>query len=199
MSTFTVVRSGGDVSFDIHGSGKGEVMKVFEKVGLLILVALLGFSISGCASIVAGGDEKVSIQSDPSEATIKILDADGMTVFNSQTPATAVLKKGNGFFKGANYRIVIEKRGYRKQEVVLTSNLNAGWYLLGNLFIGGLIGWLIVDPMTGAMWSLSPEKISVEMAKEVSWLGQKDGLMIVLLKDVPNDMVKVLEPVKVPD
>ena len=176
--------------------GKGANVKAFKRWCVLLLVALLGLSISGCASIVAGGDQKIGIQSDPSEATIRILDADGTTVFNSQTPATAVLKKGNGFFKGANYRISIEKQGYKTQEVVLTSSLNAGWYLLGNFLLGGIIGWLIVDPMTGAMWSLSPEKVNAQMAKETSWLGQKDGLMIVLLKDVPDDVRKVMQPAK---
>lgn len=172
---------------------------IFKRACIVVLVALLAFVISGCASIVAGGEQRMSIRSDPSEASIKVLDADGMVVFNSQTPATALLKKGSGFFKAASYRIIIEKQGYKKQEIVLQSGINAGWYLLGNLFIGGIIGWLIIDPLTGAMWSLSPENVSIQMSKEVSWLKQKDGLMIVLMEDVPRDVVKALEPVKAAD
>jgi hypothetical protein len=155
------------------------------------LITMISFA--GCASIVAGGDQKVSIASDPSEASVKVLDSNGMTVFNSQTPAVAILKKGDGFFKGASYRIRIEKQGYKPQEVVLQSSLNAGWYLLGNLFIGGLIGWLIVDPMTGAMWSLAPENVSMELASSTSFLQQRDGLMVVLLQDLPSSLLPELQ------
>jgi hypothetical protein len=34
----------------------------------------------------------------------------------------------------------------------------SGWYF-GNILIGGLIGLLIVDPLTGAMYDLEPENI----------------------------------------
>jgi hypothetical protein len=155
------------------------------------IVTLLSFA--GCASIVAGGDQKVNIASNPSGASVKVLDANGMTVFDSQTPAVAILKKGDGFFKGASYRIRIEKMGYKVQEVVLQSSLNAGWYLLGNFFLGGLIGWLIVDPMTGAMWSLSPDKVSTELAANTSFLQQKEGLMVVLLQDVPPSLLPEMQ------
>lgn len=35
------------------------------------------------------------------------------------------------------------------------------WYIGGNLLFGGLIGWLIVDPASGAMWHFDPEQVSV--------------------------------------
>lgn len=34
-----------------------------------------------------------------------------------------------------------------------------GWYI-GNLLFGGIIGLLIVDPATGAMWTLIPRKLT---------------------------------------
>ena len=122
-----------------------------------------------------------------------------MTVFSSQTPAVAVLRKGDGFFRGASYRVRIEKQGYKPQEVVLTSSLNAGWYLLGNIIIGGLVGWLIVDPLTGGMWTLSPDKVSANLASDAAFLKQKDGLMIVLLEDIPSSLVPSLEKVSLPN
>ena len=42
-------------------------------------------------------------------------------------------------------------------EVNLTSSVS-GWYF-ANLVFGGGIGMLIVDPLTGAMYNLSPDKI----------------------------------------
>jgi hypothetical protein len=41
--------------------------------------------------------------------------------------------------------------------VPLTADID-GWYF-GNLLFGGLIGILIVDPATGAMWKL-PENVN---------------------------------------
>jgi len=35
------------------------------------------------------------------------------------------------------------------------------WYLAGNIVFGGIAGWLIVDPLTGAMWRLSPKEVNV--------------------------------------
>lgn len=36
-----------------------------------------------------------------------------------------------------------------------------GWYI-GNIFFGGLMGLLVIDPITGAMWKL-PKIVSVSL------------------------------------
>ena len=46
----------------------------------------------------------------------------------------------------------------------------SGWYAGGNLFFGGLIGYLIVDPMTGAMWTLKDLHVNLESGLPVSSL-----------------------------
>ena len=139
-----------------------------------------------------GGEQKITFNSEPPEASIKVYDSNGMVVFSSQTPAAAILKKGKGYFQSESYRVRIEKTGYKPQELVLSSNLNAGWYLVGNLLLGGIIGWLIIDPITGAMWTLSPENVGPELAKETAFLQQKEGLMIVLFQDVPRTLLPEL-------
>ncbi len=45
---------------------------------------------------------------------------------------------------------------------VIDSSLS-GWYI-GNLLFGGIVGLLIVDPATGAMWKL-PENTSTSLTK----------------------------------
>jgi len=40
-----------------------------------------------------------------------------------------------------------------------------GWYIAGNILVGGLIGWFIVDPITGAMWNLEPENVEMALTK----------------------------------
>lgn len=44
------------------------------------------------------------------------------------------------------------------QEHVLTPGIN-GWYL-GNLLFGGLLGWVIIDPITGAMYKFDETPIT---------------------------------------
>jgi hypothetical protein len=52
--------------------------------------------------------------------------------------------------------------GYASTEVRLDSAVS-GWYW-GNFAFGGLLGMLVVDPLTGAMYNLTPEKIETPLA-----------------------------------
>jgi hypothetical protein len=70
-----------------------------------------------------------------------------------------------------------------------------GWYLGGNLLFGGSIGYLIVDPVTGAMWTLAPEDINVTLKKTGASLDSDTTLQVVLLDDVPAAFVTKMKPV----
>ena len=60
----------------------------------------------------------------------------------------------------------------------LTGELNKGSYLVGNLFSWYIVGWLIVDPLTGAMWTLSTPD------------GQKaENISIILKENVTGEML----------
>jgi hypothetical protein len=148
------------------------------------------FLASGCASIVDGGPKKIAIKSDPSEASITIYDKKDAEVWSGQTPATAKLKRSSS----AKYRVVIAKTGYKPAEFELKSTLN-GWYI-GNIFIGGLIGMLIVDPLTGAMWTLTPNQVDVLLEKQTpgssQLLREKGGLIAILRKNVPEEFASKL-------
>ena len=161
-----------------------------------LLVALVIFS-SGCASIVSGSSQKVSISSSP-EANVVIFDKANVKVWNSSTPTITYLNKGDGFFGGASYRIEITKEGYEKQTINISSSLS-GWYLAGNFVFGGLIGWIIVDPLTGAMWTLDPENINVDLSQSLSFddSGNVDGIYIVLKEQIPDNVFESLELVKI--
>jgi hypothetical protein len=130
-------------------------------VSLALSLTVLG---AGCASIVkGGGPQSVSIRSRPPDADVKVIDdKTGDTLSSGKTPLIVPLNRARGYFSGARYRIVIEKPGFDAREVMVDSSTN-GWYIAGNLVFGGLIGWLIVDPATGAMWTLDPEDVAVEL------------------------------------
>jgi hypothetical protein len=154
---------------------------------------ILAISLLGCASIVDGGRKTVNIRSQPSGAKATVFDKKGSEVATAQTPALFPLKRSGGYFATAKYRIVIEKQGYKTAEVEIKSTIN-GWYF-GNVIFGGLIGLLIVDPATGAMWTLSPKEVDkVLEAESAAVFRDKGGLVIMLRQDMPKELVGSLQP-----
>lgn len=116
---------------------------------------------SGCASIVDGGSDKtVTIMTNPAGAKLTITNKKGEMLISQMTPTIVNLNRG-GFFKGEDYTLHLETPGYYPADLHVKSGLN-GWYL-GNVIFGGVIGLLIVDPGTGAMWTLYPRQISWNM------------------------------------
>lgn len=120
--------------------------KTFVIAGLFILG-------TSCASIVSKSIYPVTIDSTPRGAHVVITNRKGEQVFVGGTPALVRLKSGSSFFKRATYEILIAKDGYATSKVEISSTVN-GWYF-GNLVFGGLIGFLIVDPATGAMYRIN--------------------------------------------
>jgi hypothetical protein len=154
-------------------------------------------ALSGCASIIGKGTPQlVTINSMPSDASLKIEDVrTGATIYAGKTPYTATLAKNAGYFKSAKYQVVIEKEGYPTKHFIIDAYPN-GWYIGGNFIFGGLIGWLIVDPLTGAMWTLSPELINADLGSQSTLIKTGDGLAIALKGDVPAELQDKLEPVQ---
>lgn len=106
----------------------------------------------------------------------------GEVVHSGTTPMTVNLSPKRGFFKGQAYTLRLETPGFAPAEVAVTPKLS-GWYF-GNIVFGGLIGMLIVDPATGAMWNLSPDKIDQTLSPEhASVLKDGKGFMVVLVSD----------------
>ena len=115
------------------------------------------FFLTGCASIVGSTSETVSILSNIDDADITIKNKDYIPIMKVKSPTIISLDKSAGFFQGERYTIRAEKKGFKPQEQELNTGLS-GWYL-GNIIFGGLIGMLIVDPATGAMWTFNRNKL----------------------------------------
>jgi hypothetical protein len=79
---------------------------------------------------------------------------------------------------------LIKLEGYQDFELQMTRKFN-GWYI-GNLVFGGIIG-LIIDPITGAICTLSPELVRAKLDKNTVVSRTKDDIYIAvsLIKD-PN-------------
>ncbi|HJT45017.1 MAG TPA: hypothetical protein VJ721_01980 [Chthoniobacterales bacterium] len=157
-----------------------------------MLAVVLCLAVSGCASIFSGGPKKVSINTTPPGAKVTVYDKFGKVVTSRQTPAVVALERKVGYFAPQEYRIVIEKPGYKPAEIRLQSTIN-GWYF-GNLFLGGLIGMVIVDPMTGAMFTFSPDKIDQTLTPaQRSSLKKKPGLGIMLKEQLSPEQMQNLK------
>ena len=151
---------------------------------IYITACIFVIFLTGCATIVSGSKYPVNLSSDPSGAEISIINGKGKIVFTGVTPTEIKLNAGQGYFKRADYKIVIEKEGYERRIISLTSNIDP-WYGLGNYVLGGLIGWFIVDPTTGAMWKIMAKDINTELLKLKEENDRKFGIMTI--DEVPTD------------
>ena len=126
--------------------------KVSVIVGALS-IAFLVVALSGCATIFAGTDQSVTLNSTPA-AHVVVKANTGQVLFEGQAPATVKLPKKN------TYSVEVSLQGYQTQTVPITQSFNALY--LANILCGGLVG-LIIDPITGAMWNLEPNEINITM------------------------------------
>lgn len=109
---------------------------------------------SGCASVLSESSYPVNIQSAPEGASYEIVNSKtGATISRGTTPSTVTLSASQGFFQGAEYQVSFLKEGYGEKDFNIRSTMD-GWYL-GNILFGGLLGVLVIDPATGAMWKLN--------------------------------------------
>jgi len=135
------------------------VRRVFGALGVVVVSLSMG-----CATIVSPSRFPVGISSTPPAAKIKVTNKDGRIISDSSTPISLTLDSGNGYFSRAEYHVRFEKDGYLPHEEVIRSSFN-GWYV-GNILFGGLIGFLIVDPISGAMWEIDDLNLNPALAKQ---------------------------------
>ena len=125
-------------------------------------LAVIAFSacLTGCASIVSKSSWPVHVSATPENAEVEVVDQSGQVVHKARAPFTVTLKSGAGYFDGEEYRFRAVAPGCEPGVASVDSSMN-GWFW-GNILFGGLIGMLIVDPATGAMWRL-PEHVHVTL------------------------------------
>jgi len=148
-------------------------------------VAILGLCglLSGCATIVHSGPRTVSVASTPAGAKVSVYDRDNALLMTNTTPFVVPLNTKYGYFKSQTYRLVFELPGYAPAEVSIDSKVS-GWYF-ANLAFGGLIGMLIVDPLTGAMFNLEPDKIEQPLTRtQAGILSTHKGILVMLVSDL---------------
>jgi len=116
-----------------------------------IAISFACIACSGCATVMHGTTQEVTITTNPPEAIV----SDGTNSIT--TPGTLKLKRNR------DHILTISKPGYATETVQLTHVVSGA--VAGNLLVGGLAGWGI-DAISGAQWRLIPEAVSVTLKND---------------------------------
>lgn len=154
-------------------------------------IALPAFLFTSCATMVSKTSYPVTVNSNPTGATITITNKKGIEVFKGISPSTVVLKSSAGYFAKAEYQVKISMPGYTEQTIPVTSSLN-GWYF-GNLFFGGPLGLLVIDPASGAMWRIDQTAVNVSLNQLTT---KTPTLKIMDIANVPDNMKNEMVRIK---
>lgn len=144
-----------------------------------IFISTLAISLlfTSCATIVSGSKQLVKFTSNPSSATIFI---DEVEI--GKTPFEIKLERKK------EHHVMIKLDGYKTYETNLTKKFNA-WYI-GNIAFGGLIG-IIIDPITGAMYKLTPSEINAELQNGLVTNGNKNNVYIAVDMEIDPNWEKI--------
>ena len=87
--------------------------------------------------------------------------------------------------KKEEYKITFTKDGYTQKVVNISAELD-GWYI-GNIMLGGIIGMLIVDPASGAMYKIAKED---RVINETLQPTNEQALQVYDINNLPDDISK---------
>lgn len=144
------------------------------------LICAFSILLTGCASIFSKSTYPVTFNSKPTGADLLIVNKKGFEVFSGTTPAIIPLKSSSSFFSKEEYTVTITMPGYKEYLTTISASID-GWYF-GNILIGGFLGMLIIDPASGAMWSLDREYINVTLSP----LSDQERVHIIHIDEVPE-------------
>ena len=111
-----------------------QILFIMKKViKMAVFAACVVLSFSSCATIVAGGSPKITIDGDTKEPVTIITEK--QTYPDVQLPYTVQVNRHH--IDGQRIQIKSNKAEYR--DVVLDKTVNS--WTFGNILLGGLIGW----------------------------------------------------------
>ncbi|HEX8392174.1 MAG TPA: PEGA domain-containing protein [Longimicrobium sp.] len=132
--------------------------------GKFVVAACL--ALSGCATIVHGSKQSVTVASTPAGAQVMI---DNMNV--GVTPMSAQLSRKQ------EHTVRITMAGYQPYDLKMQKTVD-GW-IAGNILFGGIPG-LIVDAATGAMYKLTPDAVNAQLTQGTAMNTSGDRMVIMV-------------------
>ena len=149
-------------------------------VAFVIMLALS----AGCGTLMNGTQHYLAITSIPPGARVTV---DNREFFD--TPITAVLDKG------AKHTVQIELDGYLPFEMEISRKLN--WLVVGELFL--FAPMIVVDMITGGIFTLSPEQVRARLKEEdIGLIEQGERLYISVVLEPATDMERIATLTKNP-
>lgn len=118
----------------------------------IIILLIMGFSFTSCATLFHGSTDTVNFTSDPQGAALFI---NGMNM--GKTPMQMELKSNK------SYNIEYRLEGYDNRIVVLNNSVSGGYIVLDILF--GVLP-VIVDAATGNWYSLDMDQVNAVLEKK---------------------------------
>lgn len=142
--------------------------RTFRRAFTGALLAASAFVVSGCATVIKGTDESISVITEPQGATCTLV-REGKTVgVVNPTPGTVELDRDKD-----DISVNCVLADYEDSSEVISSEFTG--YTLGNVILGGGIG-AVVDAASGAN-SEYPDSITVMMIpKEFTSEAQRDEI-----------------------
>jgi hypothetical protein len=165
---------------DLHNASSRQT-NIMKKVVNLFLFLSAFTLISGCATILCGTNWPLTVRTSPDGANVQVKNKEGVVVYSGTSPATLKLRSGAGYFAKESYTVSLNLPGYEPKTVNVECRIN-GWYF-GNIFLGGLLGMLIVDPATGAMYKLDTKDIKENLISIPNPTNGAAHSLIILEKD----------------
>ncbi len=122
------------------------------RLSSLVAVPLL---LSGCATIVNGSNQSVTVSTDPPGASCKLSRQDETLGAVPMTPGSVQVSKSKN-----DMVVTCDKPGY--QTAVISKSPSFGGATFGNIILGGGVG-AVVDAASGANYTY-PSEVHVAMA-----------------------------------
>jgi len=128
--------------------------KFFHHSSVFVLILVVSFIFTSCATLFKGSTDTVAFSSDPSATKVYV---NGSLL--GTTPFQLELKSKN------SYTIEFKKEGYETKTVVLNNSVGGGWIVLD--ILGGLFP-VIIDAATGNWYSLDQEHVNAVLEQQQS-------------------------------
>src|SRR6266851_5507332 len=120
------------VSLSVGSSGyspkRSNIMKNSKIIGTLISCGCLITLATGCASMICGPKQAVSINTHPTGAEVLIYDSRGEVIFKDSTPCVAKLpRSAPETLEAATYTVLLRKDGFAPVQVPIEGLVNRAY------------------------------------------------------------------------
>ncbi len=127
-------------------------VKTITSLIVPVLLVVVIYLATGCATLFKGASENVDFSSDPSGADVYVNGS-----LRGKTPINLKLESKK------TYTIEFKKEGHEPRSYTITNHVGAGWIILD--ILGGLIP-IIVDAATGAWYELDQDAVNVVLKEQ---------------------------------